>query len=93
MSFEFAMAGALNVKAATALLPDYDNDIEKLRAAEPWLFSASAPALAPADATGAAERGRGDGLGHDLDTPAQDRRAGRRGQGGIANAEQHRVHM
>ena len=26
------------VKAARALLPDHDSDIEKLKAAEPWLF-------------------------------------------------------
>lgn len=51
VSFELAMAGARNVKAATALLPDYDNDIEKLKTAEPWLFSAS-PAPAPTGATG-----------------------------------------
>ena len=44
VGFELAMAGARNVKAATALLPDYDGDIEKLKAAEPWLFSAGAPA-------------------------------------------------
>lgn len=51
VSFELTMAGARNVKAATALLPDYNNDIEKLKAAEPWLFSA-ASAPAPAGATG-----------------------------------------
>ena len=51
VSFELTMAGARNVKAATALLPDYDNDIEKMRAAEPWLFSA-VPAPAPIGATG-----------------------------------------
>ena len=34
-----------------ALLADHDNDIEKLKAAEPWLFSVS-PAPAPAGATG-----------------------------------------
>ncbi len=47
--FELQLAGARNVKAARALLADHDNDIEKLRAAEPWLFSASP---APAGATG-----------------------------------------
>ena len=50
-AFELTMAGARNVKAATALLSDYDNDIEKLKAAEPWLFSAPA-SPAPAGATG-----------------------------------------
>ena len=51
VGFELQLAGARNVKAARALLADHDNDIEKLRAAEPWLFSAS-PAPAPAGATG-----------------------------------------
>ena len=51
VGFELQIAGARNVKAARALLPDHDNDIEKLKAAEPWLFSAGA-APAPAGATG-----------------------------------------
>lgn len=34
VGFELRLAGARNVKAARALLADYDNDIEKLRAAE-----------------------------------------------------------
>ena len=51
VGFELQLAGARNVKAARALLPDHDNDVEKLRAAEPWLFSAS-PAPAPAGAGG-----------------------------------------
>ena len=51
VGFELQLAGARNVKAARALLPDHDNDVEKLKAAEPWLFSAS-PAPAPAGATG-----------------------------------------
>ena len=52
VGFELQLAGARNVKAAKALLPDYDNDIEKLRAAEPWLFGAGVGAQAPAGATG-----------------------------------------
>ena len=51
VGFELQLAGARNVKAARALLADHDNDVEKLKAAEPWLFSAS-PAPAPAGATG-----------------------------------------
>lgn len=51
VGFEFQLAGARNVKAAKVLLADHDGDIEKLRAAEPWLFSASS-APAPAGATG-----------------------------------------
>lgn len=51
VSFELQIAGARNVKAARALLGDYDDDIDKLKAAEPWLFSAS-PTPAPVGATG-----------------------------------------
>lgn len=51
VGFELRLAGARNVKAARALLADYEDDIEKLRAAEPWLFSAS-PVPAQAGATG-----------------------------------------
>lgn len=51
VGFELQIAGARNVKAARALLADHDDDIEKLKAAEPWLFSAPA-APAPARATG-----------------------------------------
>lgn len=43
VSFELQLAGARNVKAATALLPDYGNDIEKLKEAEPWLFADATP--------------------------------------------------
>lgn len=50
VGFELQLAGARNVKAARALLPDHDDDIEKLKAAEPWLFSApAAPAPTGAD--------------------------------------------
>lgn len=52
VGFELQIAGARNVKAARALLPDYDDDIEKLKAAEPWLFGAGAAAPAQAGATG-----------------------------------------
>ena len=51
VGFELQLAGARNVKAARALLPDHGDDIEKLKAAEPWLFSAPA-APAPTGATG-----------------------------------------
>ena len=51
VGFELQLVGARNVKAARALLSDHDNDIEKLKAAEPWLFSAP-PVPAPAGATG-----------------------------------------
>ncbi len=52
VGFELQIAGVRNVKAARALLSDYDNDIDKLRAAEPWLFGAGATAPAQAGATG-----------------------------------------
>lgn len=46
IGFELQLAGVHNVKEARALLPDHDNDIEKLKAAEPWLFGEGAPAPA-----------------------------------------------
>ncbi|MGO5253400.1 hypothetical protein ACTQX1_08535 [Collinsella bouchesdurhonensis] len=52
VGFELQLAGARNVKAARALLADHDNDVEKLKAAEPWLFDAGAASPAPAGATG-----------------------------------------
>lgn len=35
VGFELQLARAHNVKAARALLADHDNDVEKLKAAEP----------------------------------------------------------
>lgn len=52
IGFELQLAGVRKVKAARALLPDHDNDIEKLKAAEPWLFGEGAPAPAQTGATG-----------------------------------------
>ena len=52
MGFELQMAGARNVKAAKALLSDYDNDIDKLKAAEPWLFGMGSAAPTQTGATG-----------------------------------------
>jgi hypothetical protein len=52
VGFELQLAGARNVKAARALLADYDYDVEKLKAAEPWLFGSGAASPAPAGATG-----------------------------------------
>lgn len=52
VGFELQLAGARNVKAARALLPDYENDIDKLKASEPWLFGAGAAAPAQTGATG-----------------------------------------
>ncbi len=52
VGFELQLAGARNVKAARALLPDHDNDIEKLKAAEPWLFGADVTTPVQTGATG-----------------------------------------
>lgn len=52
IGLELQLAGVRNVKAARALLPDHDNDIEKLKAAEPWLFDEGATAPAQTGATG-----------------------------------------
>lgn len=52
IGFELQLAGVRNVKTARALLGDYDNDVDKLKAAEPWLFNAGLTAQAPAGATG-----------------------------------------
>lgn len=50
--FELQIAGTCNTKAARALLSNYDNDIEKLKTDEPWLFGAGEQAPAPSGATG-----------------------------------------
>ena len=50
IGFELQLAGVRNVKAARALLSDHDNDIEKLKAAEPRPFGEDAPAPAWAGA-------------------------------------------
>ena len=41
IDFKLQLAGVRNVKAARALLSDNDNDVDKLKEAEPWLFEAS----------------------------------------------------
>ena len=41
IDFRLQLAGVRNVKAARALLSDHDNDVDKLREAEPWLFEAT----------------------------------------------------
>ena len=42
IDFALQLAGCRNVKAARAVLDDYDGDVEKLKAAEPYLFAAHA---------------------------------------------------
>lgn len=51
VGFELQMAGTRNVKAARALLADYDNDVEKLKVGEPWLFGAGTAASEQTGAT------------------------------------------
>lgn len=41
IDFRLLLAGVRNVKAARALLDDHDNDVDKLKEAEPWLFEAT----------------------------------------------------
>lgn len=57
VAFELTMAGAKNVKAAVALLGDHGGDIEKLKAAEPWLFAAHASVPGATGKTGLANAG------------------------------------
>lgn len=54
IDFKLQLAGVRNVKAARALLGDHDNDIDKLKEAEPWLF---AKHLAGGDAGGTGTTG------------------------------------
>lgn len=60
VEFELMLAGARNVTAARALLGEYDGDVEKLKASEPWLFEGAAAqsgatGLEPAGAAGGGE--------------------------------------
>lgn len=41
IDFKLQLASVRNVKAARALLADHDNDVDKLKEAEPWLFEAA----------------------------------------------------
>lgn len=40
IDFKLQLASVRNVKAARTLLPDHDNDVDKLKESEPWLFEA-----------------------------------------------------
>lgn len=54
VEFSLQAAGCRSVKAARAILADYDNDIAKLKEAAPYLFESTqkgATGLAPAGAT------------------------------------------
>lgn len=39
IDFKLQLAGCRNVRAARAVLPDYDGDIDRMKAEEPWLFA------------------------------------------------------
>ena len=43
LAWKLEKAGCRNAKAARALLEDHDNDVDKLKAAEPWLFEEDRP--------------------------------------------------
>lgn len=51
IDFRLQLAGVRNVKAARAILADYDGDVYKLKEAEPWLF-ADVPAKQQSGKTG-----------------------------------------
>lgn len=52
IDFSLELAGCRNVKAARAVLADYEGDVGKMREAEPWLFAKHAAAEGPAGKTG-----------------------------------------
>ena len=41
IDYKLQLAGCMNVKAKPAVLADHDNDVDKLKVAEPWLFTGS----------------------------------------------------
>ncbi len=69
IDFSLERAGAHNVKAARALLDDYEGEVAKLKEAQPWLFVETKPSTSPQQtgATGlepACATGGGDELVH-----------------------------
>lgn len=52
VDFSLQLAGCRNVKAARAVLPDYEGDIDKLKAGEPWLFAKHMASEGAAGTTG-----------------------------------------
>lgn len=61
IDFALQLAGCRNVKAARAVLDDYDGDVDALKAAEPWLFAAHASGEAGATGLPNAGAAKGDG--------------------------------
>lgn len=82
IDFKLQLAGVRNVKAARALLADHDNDVDKLKEAEPWLFEATGKHAKDGNAgsgtTWPAQRWRRNRRGQDLEALARDRGAHRR---------------
>jgi len=62
IDFALQLAGCRSVKAARAVLDDYDGDIEKLKAAQPWMFEVPS---AQAGATGLPNAGTASDDGKD----------------------------
>ena len=54
IDFKLQLAGVRNVKAARAILADHDNDIDKLKEAEPWLFEGDGKHAAKGGSAGGA---------------------------------------
>jgi hypothetical protein len=49
LDFSLERAGVRNVKAARALLDDYEGDVAKLKEAQPWLFVEPKPSMGKGD--------------------------------------------
>lgn len=62
LEFSLKLAGCRNVKAAKAVLDDYQGDIDAMKEAEPWLFAKHAPQ----GATGLPSAGAADDAGKDV---------------------------
>lgn len=52
IDFKLQLSGVRNVKAARAMLGDYDGDVDALKAAEPWLFADAPSPQKPSGKTG-----------------------------------------
>ncbi len=91
VEYELRLAGARNVTAAKALLAEHGNDVGSLKEAEPWMFSAAAPA---AGATGLPSVGAATDRGRTL--RRWERIAGLDGDDeweGLTDGELHRLHQ
>lgn len=68
LDFSLERAGVRNVKAARALLDDYEGDVAKLKEAVPWLFEEPKPNPTPQQtgATGLEPQGAAGGGGDEL---------------------------